>query len=119
MGDMIGEARLKPTYIGLKAKKNTGAVFEPPSYFSGDIPQHPSIFFWGWAAYHDTFPKTPMHIGEFCETLLGVDPPDPNMPGSLIKLAWGECEHHNCADDDCEDYQLVVDTLQKIPVGHN
>jgi hypothetical protein len=63
--------------------------------------------FWGWVTYRDIFSDTPLHVTEFCEYLSAVVVIRDN-PQSPLGFAWMPCEHHNCADEHCNDYNDVV-----------
>jgi hypothetical protein len=54
------------------------------------------VYFWGWATYRDIFGCH--HKTEFCSQLVGVNSQDG-------KFMFKTCPEHNCADQDCRDYQ--------------
>lgn len=64
--------------------------------------------FWGWVTYRDIFPKTPLHVTEFCQ-IMGAAILVRDTPQTPFRFGWQPCEHHNCADELCEDYQRIVD----------
>src|SRR5260370_18731123 len=57
-----------------------------------------------------------LHVTEFCSinSSILIDPgngrPDVN---SNFRLSFKGCEHHNCTDEDCEDYKRVVEMSVK------
>jgi hypothetical protein len=62
--------------------------------------------FWGWVVYQDAFKGTEPHITEFCQrmTKAMVNTSDPQ---GRIVFDFATCEHHNCADRYCDDYDQV------------
>lgn len=77
----------------------------------GDAPKNIMVTtkpmaFWGWAVYRDIFPKTKIHVTEFCQradTAIIFDAPtkDPT-------LNMKNCTEHNCADNSCADYEDIL-----------
>ena len=90
----------------------------PISDFLVDVPPAktvfqvgPTTFFWGWIVYRDAFQK--VHLTEYCTFVTRVQGSQP--PGAPIgkelpdfKLSLTDCGSHNCADQDCEDYNRIV-----------
>src|ERR1039458_4718380 len=67
------------------------------------------------------FPNSPPHVTEFCSNLIGVGR---NVPlgtktvttGSPYSFQFGDCDgRHNCADEDCEDYNALVLFMETHP----
>ena len=67
------------------------------------IPDHPPVF-WGWVSYNDIFPKTPLHISEFCE--IGKSVLRSSTDNTFVTSEV--CHRHNCSDHHCEDYDEMV-----------
>jgi hypothetical protein len=78
-----------------------------------------SIYFWGWIVYRDVFPKTKPHITEFCKSLTALATtlplgsksnviPDFGTANVNVTMMHKDCETHNCTDDDCADYDSMV-----------
>jgi hypothetical protein len=109
--------------VGPKAFRNVGNITVPELEILGrELPEKltdllanpvPTVtatqfhFFWGWITYYDVFPKTSIHITEFCQELVGASI-DRNNPQAPYVLAFAPCGHHICADEYCEDYEAVV-----------
>ena len=111
--------------IGPKAVVDLGNIVKPQTFlFGGDIVRptqellrnpppviHPldKPYVWGWLSYHDVFPSTKLHITEFCQELATVHTriEDPKGNGNLL-LGFVYCKHHNCADENCKDYDTIV-----------
>jgi hypothetical protein len=123
----IGEINLRSARatIGPKMTQGGGRKFvEENVIFGIDLGDNPlstlpgarfnkHIVMWGWAAYQDVFPRTRPHITEFCQKLIGYQvAPDPN-PAQMIRFSGAGCNHHNCTDEDCDDYKDLVKTLRK------
>lgn len=68
--------------------------------------------FWGWVTYNDAFPNTPLRITEFCQALTAIVVVR-DTPQTPFGFAWVPCDHHNCADEHCDDYQRIVDLSTK------
>jgi hypothetical protein len=115
--------------MGLKAVRAVGNVtasdidifgFELP-HLDADVikmPIHtltlkgPRHIFWGWVTYRDVFSRTPLHLTEFCEAMIGAVML-PDNPASPLGFFWLPCDHHNCADEHCDDYKGIVALAQK------
>jgi hypothetical protein len=59
-------------------------------------------YMWGWAKYHDVFPKTEEHISEYCWRVLitrvsGVE----GKPEAFLASSEN-CPTHNCTDEECK-----------------
>ena len=65
------------------------------------------MFFWGWATYHDIFPRTPARLSEFCFIVSGATWTKPDNSDSTADITIGtpSCPTHNCYDEECKDYQ--------------
>jgi hypothetical protein len=68
--------------------------------------------FWGWVTYRDIFPKTPLHVTEFCQ-IMGAAILVRDTPQEPFRFGWTPCGHHNCADEQCDDYQRIVEISTK------
>lgn len=62
-------------------------------------------FFWGWVAYRDVLPGTKRHLTEFCRELRFVGYRSSNQN---LSLNFNSCQHHNCTDESCEDYEEML-----------
>jgi hypothetical protein len=121
---VAGRPLIQSVLIGPKANRNVGNFNATELSLFGvqlpdegsDIVATPTIqtaaasnphYFWGWVSYHDVFPKTDLHITEFCQVLAGI-----SLDRSNASLPFGfgyiPCGHHNCADKYCEDYVSIV-----------
>lgn len=74
----------------------------------------PNRFLWGWVVYRDIFPKTEVHLTEFCrkaiKRTLGFSPePHPTAHVGL-QVLW--CKNHNCQDRNCKDYDSMAELLK-------
>jgi hypothetical protein len=98
------------TYIGPKANQLTNLIFKSDDYLT--LTRAPSEkegrYMWGWIAYNDSFPDTPIHVTETCELLAGE-----TIVNNQISPAFALCHHHNCTDDNCEDYKDIVASARK------
>src|ERR1700728_1208351 len=71
---------------------------------------------WGWTAYYDIFPGTPMRLSEYCTEL-----DNPVWTKKVHTDAAGDmrfdtptCPVHNCYDENCSDYRAKVDQLSQF-----
>jgi hypothetical protein len=118
----IQGAYSKAYIVGPKADYAFGNVMEPLSVLLPNAPMTiaaiqsvtytgPRFTFWGWFSYRDIFPKTPIHVTEWCQIMVDIAG-RPNTEGFGPNIAWQfnfeNCEHHNCADDDCPDHAQIV-----------
>lgn len=79
-----------------------------------------NLFVWSWVYYRDVFPKTKPHVTEFCSQLTGIhlvtqnyNPlANPLIPGNL-NFTYAGCGKHNCDDEQCKDYQAIVNAAEK------
>ena len=39
--------------------------------------------------------------------------PNPNLAGGPPQFIWVPCEHHNCPDEECDDYKEIVEIAGK------
>ena len=80
-----------------------------------------NLYTWGWVYYRDIFsPRTQPHIEEFCYHVVGIN----YLTGSLnvradqhaigdVSFAYESCHTHNCDDEQCKDYETVVEAAGK------
>lgn len=105
--------------VGPKAPYVFGNTFEHMAFFQSVIEQirkQPNnkrgAFFWGWVTYRDIFPKTKIHLTEFCERIGSIATPTDKdgeaHPERGFMLMFETCDHHNCTDEDCDDYASIV-----------
>jgi len=76
------------------------------------VDREPPVF-WGWISYRDIFPKTNLHITEFCQKMLGITIDRTNLQ-SPFSFSYLPCEEHNCADENCKDYRQIVALAENI-----
>lgn len=69
----------------------------------------PNYTLWGWVQYRDIFfPKTPVHVTEFCAQIVGTTvAKQPQSAENIVLLKFANCETHNCTDTDCPDYNDI------------
>lgn len=72
---------------------------------------HPPVL-WGWVAYYDAFKNSKLHITEFCREMIGISVNQDNAQ-KPFNLIWHPCEHHNCADEYCDDYKDIASRNSK------
>jgi len=98
--------------IGPKAELMSLPLSIPQSLILCDQPGSSRRFCsWGWIVYRDVFPKTKLHVTEFCQKL--NETRIPMAPATGIATEWATCRHHNCADENCEDYQAIANIMPK------
>lgn len=78
-----------------------------------------NLFVWSWIYYRDVFPKTKPHIAEFCNQLTGINLVTQNynsLPGQStagnFNFAYAGCRNHNCDDEQCKDYEAIVELAE-------
>jgi hypothetical protein len=100
------------TVIGPKTTQEIGPIYAPNDFFGStrDWLPNEKRFLWGWIAYKDIFPGTKIHLTEFCQGLVQEASVD-NVPDSPLMQGFQLCQHHNCADENCDDYKDVVDMV--------
>lgn len=76
-----------------------------------------NLFFWGWIAYRDVFPKTELHITEFCQRLSGAEL---TSDGKAFQLLYTTCPsaNHDCTDQNCRDYEQIAGFSAEILARH-
>jgi len=70
-------------------------------------------FAWGWIAYYDIFPDTPMRLTEYCTQIehpMWSKKDHRDASGSL-SFDTPPCPVHNCYDENCSDYQTKKQQL--------
>jgi hypothetical protein len=102
----------------------------PITYFRDIVERRYHLYVWGWLAYRDVLPNTPIRLTEFCVELVDVQvakivslppagssnvgdstqnvgPPDLTDPNAPIRWTPLPCRtvNHNCYDEGCTDYQ--------------
>jgi hypothetical protein len=99
------EFLIKPTihsaYSGPKAIYRIGVERKDSSFFKKSTKLK---VFWGWLAYRDVFPATPLHITEFCQEVIEYIP----ITKTQMHVGFGNCQDHNCVDNQCKDYKQVA-----------
>jgi hypothetical protein len=76
------------------------------------------LFVWSWVYYKDVFLGTKPHVTELCNQLTGINlltenyNPLPNQAGRF-NFAYAGCSNHNCEDEQCKDYDTIVETAEK------
>jgi hypothetical protein len=118
-GEPMGETFFKvnekkqptTTYIGPKATVQTGSVFARADVLPKlitPITIGTPTYIWGWIVYRDIFSFTKPHVTEVCSVLseVRITPISPKI--NDYGFFFNRCEHHNCTDDNCEDYNQVI-----------
>jgi hypothetical protein len=79
-----------------------------------------NLFVWSWVYYRDVFPKTKPHVTEFCNQLTGINFVTQNynpLPGQStagnLNFSYAGCRSHNCDDEQCKDYQAIVELAER------
>jgi hypothetical protein len=124
----LGDKNLvhETSYLGPKAKTSQ-THRELLSFYIGDREitstrkYAKGVFFWGWTVYRDVFPKTKMHLTEFCQemdTFVGNVPSDTKtfFPPPVVneyRMHYVGCKQHNCVDEYCKDYEEISNLLPK------
>jgi hypothetical protein len=64
------------------------------------------LSFWGWIAYRDIFPATPVRLTEFCFEIENIESTK-DIADASSSTTWGvaSCKAHNCYDEGCLDYR--------------
>jgi len=107
-----------PITVGPKATQELGARhIDEALIFGHDLADNlsdmstatiqPNIFSWGWVVYRDVFPNTRPHVTEFCQVLTGAS--FILSPSPRITLDLGACREHNCTDNECKDYDKIME----------
>jgi hypothetical protein len=109
--------------IGPKATQSSGTAQIPESFLFGqrfDPSKHRytlftnrKIFIWGWIGYRDVFSNTKPHVAEFCQLLTAVFYGETPEKNPTFKSVAQACQHHNCVDEDCEDYEKIAAMVPK------
>jgi hypothetical protein len=73
-------------------------------------------FVWGFVAYYDIFPNTPIRLSEYCTQ---IDHPvwtkkDHKDATGEIHFDTPPCPVHNCYDDGCKDYSTKAQQLAGV-----
>jgi hypothetical protein len=107
--------------IGPRVQKIIAIIDKPDEFVIGErfdprapvvarpFPGHKAPFLWAWVVYRDVFPGTEPHLTESCTRIVNtqvtrVSPPEqPSFRSNITN-----CDHHNCADRNCDDYDKVV-----------
>jgi hypothetical protein len=55
------------------------------------------FYIWGWAKYFDIFPKTNLHITQFCTEVTNVI-----YSQGTVNFVTTACKRGNCTDDECK-----------------
>jgi len=119
-GMFKGKISHEPTNIGPKGQSEIGPI--PKSYSFLPSPKQNTanpIFAWGWIMYRDIFPGTKVHLTEYSSQLDTVVWPKPGgghpAPNEypIPQLTWIFNGPHNCTDENCKDYETMVDMLKK------
>lgn len=108
------------TFIPPKGGIDTGIVEKPESFIPinlqtatnlrSTVQTTKQLYFWSWVVYRDEFPDTKPHVTEVCQKMVSAAWPTSPAAGGPIPQ-WEGCKHHNCTDEDCEDYSFVIRVL--------
>jgi hypothetical protein len=111
--DALSQSAPYPIVIGPKS----GTQSIPVDISSADLEELTGgarhAFVWGWTAYYDIFPNTPMRLSEYCTQ---VDHPiwtkkSHTDASGDIHFDTPPCPVHNCYDENCSDYPEKVQQL--------
>jgi len=70
------------------------------------------VYVWGWSAYRDVFPRTPIHLTEFCQVYVDSRTVRSDDGQPSVELISADCNNsHNCTDEDCTDYGEIMRVL--------
>jgi hypothetical protein len=118
---IVKKTDLRKTVVGPKAplylgpqNRNEDFIFGPNLPKNGKFRtfaiDRPLVLF-GWIAYRDVFPKTKLHVTEFCQQLTVVSlsfngkPPKVMPTYPPLEFNFQFCPDHNCTDEYCPDYK--------------
>lgn len=98
--NMIGSVRIPPSAFGIKGIVTMGTL-------RSELVRNTNIYAWGWITYRDVFPKTEVHLTEFCQQMVAMTAKLGGSTGSLPQwnFQFRQCARHNCADKGCGDYE--------------
>jgi len=83
----------------------------PPEQRKGGAINHPT-FVWGWAAYRDVFPKTKIHVSEFCLRSVSLELLASNPDGPPT-VQFQSCHGRGyCIDEQCKDYGEIASLVE-------
>jgi hypothetical protein len=126
MGDIFSGTASMMAYdyivIGPMTKKSIAILSRPDAFMLGEdfdvtvrnwvprpFPGGKSPFLWAWVVYRDVFPNTKPHLTEYCAQILNTQVARDSLPDHpIFRANIATCQHHNCADEKCEDYSKVV-----------
>jgi hypothetical protein len=97
-----GEGANGPFFVGPGATALTVPVSLPVEAIAKVSNGSGRVYFWGWAAYHDSLRDTRLHVTEFCRELTKVYGDVANGDG--LQFQFTSCILHNCLDASCPDY---------------
>jgi hypothetical protein len=114
-GITVGPKAIQP--IGPVAREAEVSIFgfelgNNPNRFS-EAKIEKNVVIWAWIAYRDVLPGTELHLTEFCDGMVGAQL---NQTGVAFRSR--SCGHHNCTDEDCEDYQQIMKIVSGGPKGN-
>jgi len=69
---------------------------------------------WSWIAYRDIFPKSRIHITEFCDGFMNAEL-ERSMTTASIQFISRSCGKHNCSDEQCTDYDKIIEVVNQGP----
>jgi hypothetical protein len=71
--------------------------------------QNGRVYVWGWSAYRDVFPNTPIHVTEFCQFYVNARTVRGEDGRPSVELISADCNNgHNCTDEGCKDYKEIM-----------
>jgi hypothetical protein len=97
-----GNSASVPVVLGPKARLWSEALDVSPNVIEKVKRKKARLFFYGWACYRDSFPKTKVHITEFCWEVPYFQA-TPINGGYEITTSLSSCRQHVCADDGCKE----------------
>jgi len=111
-----------PGEIGPKSERRVGPIEKPETLIFGGmtfppadrekilkVVQSENFCIWGWIIYRDVFfPNTPTRLTEFCTYMAS---------GYIDKTGFHPnlqaCDEHNCTDENCKDYNTMMQLVPK------
>jgi len=97
------------TVIGPKQPALTGPLLVPEDDLNAVKLSAKHLIVWGWQVYKDVFwPETKPRLTEYCYDLKSLIVTE-NGKSTTLNLA--ACSRHNCADEQCEDYDRLTSKL--------
>lgn len=111
-----------PGVIPARADDSPMTIEKSERFMLGDLAQIPPekrtginhpVFIWGWAAYHDLFPGTRVHVSEFCLRMVSIEMSTTRV-NEPPTFHFNPCANHNyCIDEQCRDYADIAALVER------